>query len=99
MENRNAPIKKNIIEKEKNSFPKNSRPINSKAKGKKKGSNSQNSLLFANHLILIFFTTIFLLIESILILLSFFRKGLIKKETLSSNTNLGFDIIIKRYKR
>ncbi len=38
---------------------------------------------------------IFLFFESILILISFFRKGLRKKEILSTKSNLGFDIIIK----
>ena len=43
------------------------------------------------------FTLTILLFESILILLSGFRKGVFKKEILSKKSNLGFDfkIVIK----
>ena len=39
--------------------------------------------------------SIFLFFESIIILLTSIKKGFMKKQILSEETNLGFDIIIK----
>tara|TARA_Y100001968_G_C18760334_1_gene437416 strand:+ start:172 stop:378 length:207 start_codon:yes stop_codon:yes gene_type:complete len=47
-------------------------------------------------LIILIVTTISIFLESILVILSLFKKGIFKKELLSSNSNLGFDLIIKR---
>ena len=44
--------------------------------------------------ILITLTIIYSLFESILVLLSIFRKGVIKKEVLSENSDFGFDFKI-----
>ena len=51
--------------------------------------------LASNFFIILIIMSIILFLDSILILLSFFRKGILKKEVLSKETNLGFDIIIK----
>tara|TARA_B100000965_G_C19202028_1_gene587832 strand:+ start:227 stop:349 length:123 start_codon:yes stop_codon:yes gene_type:complete len=37
-----------------------------------------------------------LFFESIIVISSLFKKGILKKEILSKETNLGFDLIIKR---
>jgi len=49
-----------------------------------------------NNFIIIIFSVLSLFIESIIIITSFFKKGILKKEVLSKKTNLGFDLIIKR---
>ena len=49
-----------------------------------------------NNFIIILFSVLSLFIESIIIITSFFKKGILKKEVLSKKTNLGFDLIIKR---
>ena len=50
----------------------------------------------ANNFIILIFSIISLLYESIIIIISLFKKGILKKEVLSEKTNLGFDLIIKR---
>ena len=50
----------------------------------------------SNNFIILMFSVISLFYESIIIILSLFKKGIYKKEILSKKTNLGFDIIIKR---
>ena len=40
-------------------------------------------------------SAIVLLVESLFILLSAFRKGFLKKEILTKKSDIGFDIIIK----
>ncbi|MBW3042317.1 hypothetical protein DNJ73_06375 [Prochlorococcus marinus XMU1408] len=50
----------------------------------------------SNNFILLLFSIIALFFESIIIILSLFKKGIFKKEILSKKTNLGFDLIIKR---
>ncbi len=55
----------------------------------------KESSITHNFIILLFFI-ITLSYESIIIILSLFRKGIFKKEILSKKTNLGFDLIIKR---
>ncbi len=34
--------------------------------------------------------------EAIVVLLSFFQKGIVKREVLASDTSLGFDLVIKK---
>ena len=49
-----------------------------------------------HNFIIMIFSLLSLFIESIIIITSFFKKGILKKEVLSKKTNLGFDLIIKR---
>ena len=56
--------------------------------------NNNNSITY-NFIILII-STISLFVESILTIISLFKKGIFKKEILSKKTDLGFDLIIKR---
>ena len=49
-----------------------------------------------NNFIIIIFSIIYLFIESIIIIITLFGKGILKKEILSRKTDLGFDLIIKR---
>ncbi len=68
---------------------------------KMKEKTSTNSLKekdhsITNNFIIIIFSVLSLFIESIIIIASFFKKGIFKKEVLSKKTNLGFDLIIKR---
>ena len=53
-----------------------------------------NSII--NNLIISIFSILSLFLESIIIIISLFKKGILKKEVLSEKTNLGFDLIIKR---
>ena len=53
-----------------------------------KGKNPSHQLIFC------IFTLIILLIESILIIASGLKKGILKKEVLSSKSNIGFDVKI-----
>ena len=48
-----------------------------------------------NNFIIIIFLILSLFFESIIIIFSLFKKGILKKEVLSNKTNLGFDLIIK----
>ena len=69
--------------------------IKMKPKISQKPSKGKNNSITNNFIILIF--SIFsLFFESITIIFSLFRKGILKKEVLSKKTNLGFDLIIKR---
>ncbi len=65
----------------------------------KKQSNKNNQLEISNsitnHFIILLFSIISLFVESIVIIISLFKKGIFKKEILSKKTNLGFDLIIK----
>ena len=56
--------------------------------------NPNNS--FTNNFIILIFSIISLFVESILIIISIFKKGILKKEILTKKTDLGFDLIIKR---
>ena len=56
--------------------------------------NNNNSITY-NFIILII-STISLFVESIITIISSFKKGIFKKEILSKKTDLGFDLIIKR---
>ena len=51
---------------------------------------------FTNYFIILIFSVVSLFIESIIIIISFFKKGIFKREILSKKTDLGFDLIIKR---
>ena len=49
-----------------------------------------------NNFIILILSILSLFFESIIIIISLFKKGIFKKEVLSKKTNLGFDLIIKR---
>ena len=66
----------------------NKKVIQTSSKGK------NNSI--TNNFIILIFSILSLFMESIIIIFSLFRKGILKKEVLSKKTNLGFDLIIKR---
>ncbi len=61
----------------------------------KDSKNDNNNFITYNFIILIF-SIISLFVESILTIISLFKKGIFKKEILSKKTDLGFDLIIKR---
>ncbi len=63
-------------------------------KDSKKPSIEKNNLI-SNNFIIILFSILSLFFESIIIIISLFKKGILKKEVLSNKTNLGFDLIIK----
>jgi len=65
-----------------------------KQENKNPKPNNKNSI--TNNFIILIFSIISLFVESIIIIISFFKKGLFKKEILSKKTDLGFDLIIKR---
>ncbi len=50
---------------------------------------------FSHTYITIIIAILMLFFEAIYILLSAFKSGFLKKEILTSNSNIGFDIIIK----
>ena len=56
--------------------------------------NNNNSITY--NFIILMFSSISLFVESILTIISLFKKGIFKKEILSKKTDLGFDLIIKR---
>ena len=56
----------------------------------------KNKNSFTNNFIILIFSIISLFVESILIIISIFKKGILKKEILTKKTDLGFDLIIKR---
>ena len=56
--------------------------------------NNKNSI--TNNFIILIFSIISLFFESIIIIISIFKKGIVKREILSKKTDLGFDLIIKR---
>ena len=57
---------------------------------------SQKNNTITNNFIILIFSVISLFVESIIIIISLFKKGIFKKEILSKKTDLGFDLIIKR---
>ena len=61
---------------------------------KKPSIEEKNSI--TNNFIILIFSILSLFFESIIIIISLFKKGIFKKEVLSKKTNLGFDLIIKR---
>tara|TARA_Y100001968_G_C19032352_1_gene560472 strand:- start:346 stop:552 length:207 start_codon:yes stop_codon:yes gene_type:complete len=64
-------------------------------KSPKESSIEKNNSI-TNNFIILLFSIISLFLESIIIILSLFKKGILKKEVLTKKTNLGFDLIIKR---
>ncbi len=77
----------------------NAQPITGLIKMKKQEKKIQkpkNNISFTNNFIILIFSIISLFFESIIIIISIFKKGIFKKEILSKKTNLGFDLIIKR---
>ena len=56
--------------------------------------NNKNSI--TNNFIILIFSIVSLFLESIIIIISLFKKGIVKKEILSEKTDLGFDLIIKK---
>ena len=64
-------------------------------KASQKLSIEKNNSITNNFIILVF-SILSLFFESIIIIISSFKKGILKKEVLSKKTNLGFDLIIKR---
>ena len=65
-----------------------------KKENKNPKPNNKNSV--TNNFIILIFSIISLFVESIIIIISLFKKGIFKKEILSKKTDLGFDLIIKR---
>ena len=63
-------------------------------KNQEKKTQKNNSI--THDFIILMFSVISLFFESIIIIISFFKKGILKREILSKKTNLGFDLIIKR---
>ncbi len=63
---------------------------------KNKNPNQKNNTSITNNFIILVFSIISLFVESIAIIISIFKKGILKKQILSKKTNLGFDLIIKR---
>ena len=61
-----------------------------------KNTKPTNNNSITNNFIILIFSVIYLFVESIIIIVSFFKKGILKGEILSKKTNLGFDLIIKR---
>ena len=60
-----------------------------------KPSTEKNNSI-TNNFIILMFSIFTLFFESLIIIISLFRKGILKKEVLSKETKLGFDLIIKR---
>ena len=65
-----------------------------KQENKNTKPNNKNSI--TSNFIILIFSIISLFFESIIIIISLFKKGIVKKEILSKKTDLGFDLIIKR---
>ena len=65
-----------------------------KQSNKNQKQDTNNSI--TNNFIILIFSIISLFIESIVVLISMFRNGILKKEILSNETELGFDLVIKR---
>tara|TARA_B100000579_G_C22475433_1_gene685388 strand:- start:465 stop:650 length:186 start_codon:yes stop_codon:yes gene_type:complete len=58
--------------------------------------NQENKNTIVNNFIILIFSIISLFIESIIIIIGSFKKGIFKREILSKKTNLGFDLIIRK---
>ena len=59
-------------------------------------SNTKNNNSITNDFIILIFSVIYIFVESVIIVISLFKKGIFKREILSKKTDLGFDLIIKR---
>tara|TARA_Y100001968_G_C19140166_1_gene611039 strand:- start:282 stop:488 length:207 start_codon:yes stop_codon:yes gene_type:complete len=66
-----------------------------KKENRKKASIEKNNTI-TNDFIILLFSILSLFFQSLIVILSLFKKGILKKEVLSKRTNLGFDLIIKR---
>ena len=64
-------------------------------KDSQKPSRKTNNAI-TNNFIILLLSILTLFLESMIIIISSFKKGILKKEILSNKTNLGFDLIIKR---
>ena len=64
-----------------------------KQENKNEKQNKKTSI--TNNFIILILSIISLFIESLIIIISLFKKGIFKKEILSEKTDLGFDLIIK----
>ena len=51
----------------------------------------------SHRLVFIGMMALILFCEAIFVLLSFFKKGVSRREILSDNSKLGFDIVIKKW--
>ena len=65
-------------------------------KQENKNPKTKDSNSITNNFIILIFSIISIFVESIIIIISLFKKGIIKKEILSQKTDLGFDLIIKK---
>tara|TARA_B100000700_G_scaffold330518_1_gene457187 strand:- start:2676 stop:2882 length:207 start_codon:yes stop_codon:yes gene_type:complete len=65
-------------------------------KAKIKQPKSKNEKSITSDFIILLLSAISLFLESIIIIIGSFKKGFLKKEVLSKDTNLGFDLIIKK---
>ena len=77
----------------------NALPVTDLIKMKKKDIKKtlkESNTSITNNFIIVIFSIISLFYESIIIIMSLFKKGIFKKEILSKKTDLGFDLIIKR---
>ena len=61
---------------------------------KMKKQDNNNSIV--NNFIILIFSIISVFVESVIIIVGSFKKGILKREILSKKTDLGFDLIIKR---
>jgi len=59
-----------------------------------KKEDKNNSIV--NNFIILIFSIISLFVESIIIIIGSFKKGILKREILSKKTDLGFDLIIRK---
>ncbi len=66
----------------------------SKESSQKLITDNKNSV--TSSFIILCLSIIYIFCESLIIILSIFKKGIFKKEILTKETNLGFDLIIKR---
>ncbi len=61
-----------------------------------KNTRTKNNNSITNNFIILIISFISLFLQSIIIIISLFKKGIFKREILSKKTDLGFDLIIKR---
>ena len=59
-----------------------------------KKEDKNNSIV--NNFIILILSIISLFVESIIIIIGSFKKGILKREILSKKTDLGFDLIIRK---
>ena len=61
-----------------------------------KNTKTKNNNSITNDFIILIFSVVSIFVESIIIIISSFKKGIFKREILSKKTDLGFDLIIKK---